>query len=228
MSPQMTRGRFEWAHKGTLFLEDMTGLPLSLQEKLGQVFQSRRIIPVGGKISTKVDIRVMATARKQEISSWGEFQEALFSKWNYFSLEVPPLRERREDIPLLVDHFLKFFSGGKGEGCEKVTNSALDILFHYNWPGNVRELENLVERLVLLKEDGPIEKEDLPAKFWKGKLKNKSEDEEHLIYLSSKGMDIKKTLSKIEDDLILQALQITQGNKNKASKLLGLNRTTLI
>ncbi len=223
------KGRFELADNGTIFLDEIGDMPLLLQVKLLRVLQNREIERVGGTGTTPVDVRIItATHRDLENAvSQGDFREDLFYRLNVIPIKIPALAERREDIPLLISYFLSRFVSADGRNNIEFDDEVLEILMTYDWPGNVRELENLIERLVILKGGNQVKPSDLPAKFLQNRP-DKVSRYNKLITLSENGIDLKTTLSEIEDSLILQALELTRGNKNRASKLLKMNRTTLI
>ena len=221
-------GRFEVADKGTIFLDEIGDMPQLLQVKILRVLQNRQVEMVGGNVSKDVDVRIItATHRDLEKSvESGTFREDLFYRLNVIPVRLPALCDRREDIPLLVSFFLSKFVSADGSNNIRFADRSWDALMGYSWPGNVRELENLIERLVILKGGGEIFEQDLPAKL----LVNRpiSYVTDGLMDLPDDGLDLKKFVSEIEDHLIIQALSKTSGNKNQASKLLKMNRTTLI
>jgi DNA-binding NtrC family response regulator len=223
------KGRFELAHKGTIFLDEIGDMPLLLQVKLLRVLQGREIEQVGSTETTPVDVRIItATHRNLEKAvEEGHFREDLYYRLNVIPINIPALKERREDIPLLVSYFLSRFVSADGRNNLDFDQDAIELLLAYDWPGNVRELENLIERLVILKGGSEIKAKDLPAKFF-ANSPHQLTNYESLISLPNDGLDLKETLSNIEDSLIAQALERTSGNKNQASKLLQMNRTTLI
>jgi DNA-binding NtrC family response regulator len=220
------KGRFEMANQGTIFLDEIGDMPLHLQVKLLRVLQQRIIEPVGSMESRKIDVRVIAATHRdlEAHVKEGKFREDLYYRLNVIPLRIPALRERREDVPLMIAHFIERFISADRSNEIHFTDEALEMLLTYDWPGNVRELENVIERLVILRGGNTIEPEDLPAKIFKPSLKNS----QPLLELPGEGLDLKKVLSDIEDSLINQALSVTGGNKNQASRLLSLNRTTLI
>jgi len=222
------KGRFELADRGTIFLDEIGDMPLLLQVKLLRVLQNKMIELVGGAQSIAVDVRIITATHRdlEKAVNEGNFRQDLFYRLNVIPIKIPALAERREDIPLLIAYFLSRFVSADGRNNIDFTDQALEILVGYRWPGNVRELENLIERLVILRGGSLIRPEDLPAKF----LANRPQGNfsEHLLNLPDLGIDLKKTISDIEDSLIKQALDRTSGNKNQASKLLFMNRTTLI
>lgn len=222
------KGRFEVANNGTIFLDEIGDMPLLLQVKLLRVLQTRSIEPVGGQQTVNVDVRIVTATHRdlEQAVADGNFREDLYYRLNVIPIRIPSLAERREDIPLLISHFLTRFVSADGRNNLEFTDEALELLVGYNWPGNVRELENFIERLVILRGGSIIRASDLPAKFFESRpMDFKSQT---LITLPEDGLELKRVLSDIEDSLINQALERTSGNKNQASKLLGLNRTTLI
>ncbi len=224
------KGRFELAHRGSIFLDEIGDMPLLLQVKLLRVLQNRTIERVGSTETMDIDVRIItATHRNLEDSvSQGNFREDLYYRLNVIPIKIPALCERREDIPLLISFFLSKFVSADGRNSIEFDDEALEMLISYDWPGNVRELENLIERLVILKGGNTIKAHDLPTKLIKHNAENTIHSYSHLITLPQDGVDLKQLLSDIEDSLINQALELTSGNKNQASKLLALNRTTLI
>lgn len=223
------KGRFELANKGTIFLDEIGDMPLLLQVKLLRVIQSRQIEPVGGHDTLNVNVRIItATHRDLEKSVQdGKFREDLFYRLNVIPIKIPSLKERREDIPLLISYFLDKFVSADNSNSIDFTDESLELMLSYDWPGNVRELENVIERLVILRGGNTIQPEDLPAKIFRHNPLA-TDLYKTIFELPEEGVDIKQVLSDIEDSLIMQALDRTKGNKNKASKLLKLNRTTLI
>lgn len=223
------KGRFELANFGTIFLDEIGDMPLLLQVKLLRVLQSRVIEPVGSTESIQINTRVIAATHRdlEKSVNDGKFREDLFYRLNVIPVKIPALKERREDIPLLISYFVDKFISADRSNEITFSDTTLDLLLTYDWPGNVRELENIIERLVILRGANLILPEDLPAKIFRH---NPLANDQHkqIFELPKEGIDLKKILSEIEDSLILQALKFTEGNKNQASKLLSLNRTTLI
>jgi len=219
-------GRFELAHGGTLFLDEVSEMSPKLQVKLLRVLQERVVERLGSEEPRPVDLRIIAATNRdleKEVAE-GRFREDLYFRLNVIPLRLPPLRERREDIPLLAEHFLKKFCEREEVPLKRLSPEALECLKNYSWPGNVRELENLMERLVVLVEEDLIQEEDLP---------------EHLRGLSRppglitvdippQGLDLRRTLLEIEKAFILKALELSGGVRTQAAKLLGLKRTTLV
>lgn len=223
-------GRFELANNGTLFLDEIGELDPSLQIKLLRVIQEREFERVGGVKTIKVDVRIIAATNRnlEEAVAEGKFREDLYWRLNVIPIHLPPLRERREDIPLLVDYFIKKFHRKRKGKALIFTPEVMSILIKYDWPGNVRELENLVERLSVLVADETVKIQELPERFIK-----KSPAEEYGIKpevpeLTGEGLDLNRFIEELERDIILKALQKADGVRAKAASLLGLNRTTLI
>ncbi len=217
-------GRFALADRGTIFLDEIGDMSPTLQVKLLRVLQDRTFEPVGSSRSQTVDVRVIA-ATNQDLELAirnGRFRQDLFYRLNVIPIHVPPLRERRDDIPLLVSHFLKVASEKQGRPVNGITREALELFCAHDWPGNVRELENLVERLVVLGE-GEIAVANLPPE-----LTSPNEEPGLAPRVPRSGLSFRHAVDRFESDLILQALHQTDWNKNRAARLLGLGRTTLI
>jgi len=223
------KGRFELAHKGSIFLDEIGDMPLLLQVKLLRVLQNREIERVGSAQTTPIDVRIITATHRdlEQAVKDSDFREDLFYRLNVIPIRIPALSARREDIPLLISYFLSRFVSADGRNAIDFDEDVLELLYTYDWPGNVRELENLVERLVILRGGNTVKISDLPAKFLHHRP-DKTLMYKNIIELPEDGLDLKKTLSDIEDSLIAQALKHTSGNKNQASKLLTMNRTTLI
>jgi len=206
-------GRFELASGGTLFLDEVGDLPLSAQAKLLRVIQERSFERVGGTETITVDVRLIAATNKnllEEVKK-GRFREDLYYRLNVIPLMIPPLRERREDIPLLIEHFLKKYNTRSGKEV-RLSKDCLEALLSYDYPGNVRELENIIERAVVLSSDGVVKKEDLP--FVSGQTG-------HGI------ATLFEVSQRAEKEYIEKVLRLTGGNKTRAAELLGISRKTL-
>lgn len=226
-------GRFSLAHQGTLFLDEIGTMPGALQVKILRALQEKEFEPVGGTKTVRSDCRVIAATNndlEKEVAA-GNFREDLFYRLNVIPITLPPLRDRKEDIPLLVDHFIGIFNSKKNYQIEGLTREALDVFLRYPWPGNVRELENICQRLCILKGEGRIEYKDLPPKL----LEFRSMPQQGAPWSSwiahgfpEDGIDFDALVESFENELILKALEMTRWNKNKASKLLRMNRTTLV
>ena len=223
------KGRFEMAQGGTIFLDEIGDMPQLLQVKLLRVLQERQIEPVGSSENIPIDVRVIAATHRdlEKAVLDGKFREDLFYRLNVIPIRMPSLKERREDIPLLISHFLDRFVSADRSNEISFAPLTMDLLIGYDWPGNVRELENVIERLVILRGGNEILPEDLPAKIFRSNPLA-TQQYKTLFELPEPGVDLKQILSDIEDSLIMQAMNRTRGNKNQASKLLSLNRTTLI
>jgi len=226
-------GRFEMADKGTLFLDEIGDMKANLQVKLLRVLQNREIEPVGSTKSLKVDVRIIAATNKnlEEMVASKDFREDLYYRLSVIPITIPPLRERRDDIPLLINNFLAVFNSDRSHAVSGFSKDALEMLCNYDWPGNVRELENLVERLVILKNSGMISPEDLPDKYLAGgsrvQVQVAAIPAENQL-LPEEGICLNSAVEQFENNLIMQALARTGGNKKEAATLLNLKRTTLI
>jgi transcriptional regulator with GAF, ATPase, and Fis domain len=219
-------GRFTLADGGTIFLDEIGDMSPNLQVKLLRVLQERTFEPVGSSRTTRVDVRIIA-ATNQDLPRLIEaksFREDLYYRLNVLPIEVPPLRERREDVPLLVHHFLDVARQERGCRVESVNDDAMRLLMAYAWPGNVRELENVIERLAILAAGAELCVDDLPSMF----LKDSPEVGCSAPVVPSSGLDFNGTVEQFEADLLRQALEHTHWNKNRAAQLLGLSRTTLL
>jgi DNA-binding NtrC family response regulator len=220
-------GRFAAAHGGTIFLDEIGDMSPNLQVKLLRVLQDRTFEPVGTNKTVRVDVRVIAATnqRLDEAIGRGRFREDLYYRLNVIPIEVPPLRRRTEDVPLLVEHFLSRQDPAKPHRVAGVTPAAMECLLAHDWPGNVRELENLVERMIVLRGEGMVDVADLPASF---RTTDGSSQRAGVPSLGPAGVNLNGLLESIETELISQALDRTCWNKNRAAQLLGLHRTTLI
>jgi two-component system response regulator AtoC len=212
------RGLFEEADGGTLLLDEVGNLSLSMQAKLLRFLQEYEIKRVGGMGNVKVDVRVVAAANQplEPLIQDGKFREDLFDRLNVVSILLPPLRERKEDIPLLAVHFLQKYCEENRKDISHISPEALEMLTQYSWPGNVRELEHTMERTVILSAHPIILPENLPRK----------------IFEESRGADIEPaekllTLREMEKSYVMKVLDKLGGNKKKASEILGIDRTTL-
>lgn len=215
-------GLFEQADRGTLFLDEIGEMPLSLQVKLLRVLQDEEIKRVGGEASKKVDVRVVsATSRNlEEDVALGRFREDLFFRLNVFTITLPPLRERLEDLPLLVEHFLSRFSARFGKSVTGVSAEVMELLNSYCWPGNVRELENILERGVLLSEGDTLNAAVLPQKLTAGTSGQ--------TFQLPETLSIKQAGEAMERELISRALESTGGNRTHAAKILEISLRSLL
>ncbi len=216
-------GKFELANGGTIFLDEIGDLPYELQVELLRVLQEKEFTRIGGNETIKVDVRIISATHKdlEEMIEKGEFREDLYYRLNVIPIYLPTLRERKDDINLLIDHFISKIS------CEKfqITDEAKDCLYNYNWPGNVRELENVIERIIVLSENDIININDLPYNISKmyGMNLYKS-DEESLINMKKDGK--LATLEDYEKEIIKEALK-RFGSFNAAGKALGITHKTV-
>ncbi len=246
-------GRIEYAHNGSLFLDEIGDMKPVLQAKLLRVLQEREFEPVGGLKAIPVDVRVIAATHcnLEQMVAEGKFREDLYYRLNVIPLSIPPLRERTEDIPLLIEYFIKTLGKNKKNPLLGFHASALQALFRFPWRGNVRELENLVQHMTILYGGTLVGCNDLPEKY-------RSDDQsvqpshygvqplldevtrpEQLMLFSAvaaateeiwleSGIDFNALVNDFETQLIMQALKMTQGNKKEAARLLNLKRTTLL
>ncbi len=219
-------GRFELASNGTIFLDEIGDMSPNLQVKILRVLQEHEFERVGGVKPIKANIRVIAATHRElekEVAK-GRFREDLYYRLNVIPITVPPLRERKNDLPLLVSYFIDMFNRDKGKEISGISEGVLECFLRYNWPGNVRELQNMIERLVILRGSGEIAMEDLPEKL----LIEGDQKSDHPVALPEDGASFNTMVTSYEKHLILHALKQTSGVKNKAAKLLNMNRTTLV
>jgi DNA-binding NtrC family response regulator len=217
-------GRFELAHRGTLFLDEVGTMSASLQVKLLRALQEREFERLGDNHTIKVDVRVIAATNSDlgHMVEEGTFRDDLYYRLNVFPIHLPPLRDRREDIPFLVTHFLQKFAPGK---TLRFSQGAMRLLMAHAWPGNVRQLENAVERAVTLNPAGPeIDVQDLPPDL----QELPQTVSRPFVELPEDGLDLTEYLLSIERDLIRRSLDRTGGNRNRAAELLRIKRTTLV
>ncbi|MCA9730238.1 MAG: sigma-54-dependent Fis family transcriptional regulator, partial [Candidatus Eisenbacteria bacterium] len=210
------QGLFTVSENGTFFLDEVGEMAPATQVKLLRALQEREIIPVGGTKPIKINVRLIAAtnADLERMMTEGTFRTDLFYRLNVIPIHLPPLRHRREDIPLLVEHFLKRFSTGT---THTVSREAMDALSRYDWPGNVRELENVMERAVILNEGGPLAVKDLPDNVVSGPSRKGS------LVIDTPCV----TLEELEREYILKVLQYTGWQKKRTSEILGINPSTL-
>lgn len=210
------QGLFEIADGGSVFLDEIGEMPVSLQAKLLRVIENGTFRRVGGTTDIKVDVRVISATNKdikEEVTS-GRFREDLYYRLNVVPVNIPPLRERKEDIPLLVEHFLKKTS----DNPKRITPKAMKLLMDYSWKGNVRELENIIERTALLTDKEEIAPAELPTE-----ITGYQDDMKYISGLTEEGINIDKVIGDIEKRYLLQALEIAGGVKTEAAKLLNLS-----
>ena len=219
------RGRFELADKGTIFLDEIGEMSLPMQTKLLRVLQDRKIERVGSSLPIKVDIRIICATNKdlQRQVEAQKFRDDLFYRLNVININIPPLRERKEDIPALVEHFLAKHRYSATAQPAAISEEALKRLMEYEWPGNVRELENVVERAVVLSRGQIITSRELPF----GEHEAGDHDDEGGEEISSEKSYFKKSVAQFEKDLIMKALRDANGNRSKAAEMLGIYRRLL-
>jgi len=207
-------GFFQTAERGTIFLDEISETSLSLQVKLLRVLQDKEVFLVGARQSQKVDVRIIAATNKDlhTLVNKEKFREDLFYRLNVITIVIPPLRERVEDILLLVQNFTDRFAEEFGKPSPRFSENALQVLKNYDWPGNVRELENIIQRLVVMTEGDAIDVPDLPSL---------------MRFSAMRGAGLNRTLAEAEKDHIINVLSNVDGNKTQAAKILGITRKTL-
>lgn len=220
------KGLFEIAQKGTVFLDEIGEINLSTQVKLLNVLENRTIRRLGGTEDIQVDVRIIAATNKNMVKAIEEktFREDLYYRLKIFQISLPALRERKEDIPVLMSHFIALFNMQFGKNVSKVDDDVKNKMNAYNWPGNVRELRNVMERAVILESENKLHVSDLPIEI--RELNAETNDGTHAkgkIVLPEEGV----SLEEVEKELIQQALQKTGNNKTRAAQLLGISRDTL-
>jgi two-component system, NtrC family, response regulator HydG len=215
-------GRFELADGGTIFLDEIGEMTLATQSKLLRVVQEREFEPVGSTKTVKVDIRIITATNRnlEEEVKAGRFREDLFYRLNVVPIPLPPLRERKEDIPLLVEHFLKVYNEKNGRNLQGFHPRALDALMRYAWPGNIRELENVVERSVILSRDDYVPFSELPLP-----IREATGDSD--VKEIREGLRPGMTIREMEKELIVKTLEDNDGNRTRTARVLGITRRTL-
>jgi len=213
------KGLFVEAHEGTLFLDEVTEMVLTLQAKLLRAIEDREIRPLGDTHSYSIEVRIISTSNRdiEMAIKQGRFREDLCYRLKVIDIEMPPLRERREDVPMLIQHFIAKFGGESKKNISGISENALKLLLNYSWPGNVRELENVIQRAIALSQQEVILPDDLPAS-----MIQKTDER-----LFERAIDEKFTLDQLEKEYIKRVLTEVGGNKSKAAEILGLDRKTL-
>ena len=217
------KGLFEEADRGTIFLDEIGELPLSLQVKLLRVLQENEIRPVGDSKTKKIDVRVIAATSKnlEDEAKNGTFREDLFFRLNVMPIQLPPLKDRPEDIPILSQHFINRFNISLEKNIKGITPAAMSILLKYHWPGNVRELGNVIERAAVLAEETILVPENFPLDLGESSEREKMED-------FFDGHSLKAAQKIMEKRLITKALQATNGNRTKAARILEISHPSLL
>ncbi|HMA53199.1 MAG TPA: sigma 54-interacting transcriptional regulator, partial [Acidobacteriota bacterium] len=220
----LKKGLFEAADKGTIFFDEISSISLETQAKLLRVMQEKEFMRLGGTQTIKVDVRILAATNTdiEELIEQKAFRKDLFYRLNVIKIEIPPLRTRKEDIPLLVKHFVEVYARENHKPVEGVSEDVFEILDAHDWPGNVRELENLVERAVVLSNSKVITRASLPPFL----LRREGVDDEALI-AAEESLDLRDRTQAFQKKIILAALKKTKGVQNKAAALLGVKPTTL-
>jgi Nif-specific regulatory protein len=217
------KGLFEMADGGTVLLDEIGEMPPSMQVKFLRVLQEGQFRPVGASYYIKVNVRIIACTNRdlEEEMAKGNFREDLFYRVNVFPITIPPLRERREDIPLLAVHFLKEFAKKFKRPVPRLTSTILELLSHYNWPGNVRELQNEMERALTLASG----KKEISEEYLSSKIFDSRDNTATVI---NKNGTLQEVTERIEKQMVLEALEKTAGNRSRASILLGITRQGLL
>jgi transcriptional regulator with PAS, ATPase and Fis domain len=210
-------GKFEWAHRGTILLDEISEMPLPLQAKLLRVLQEHEIERVGARKPVPVDLRIIATTnrRLKDHTAAGKFREDLYYRLNVIPLNIPPLRERKGDIPLLIEHFIRKHSRGGNEPLQRMSQDTIQHFLQYDWPGNIRELENMVERWLVLYQGGFLATSHLFLNEGAAALPPASMGKPSI------------SVREMERALIMETLQAMNGNRTQAAKVLGISLRTL-
>ena len=216
-------GRFQYANGGTLFLDEIGDMPIAIQVKLLRVLETGQIVRVGTNDPVKVNVRLISATNcdLSDAIAEGKFRQDLFHRLKVVSVKLPPLRERRDDFPLLIDYFLKEFSAAHGKLITSVTPAVRKVLLGYAWPGNVRELRNVIESMVVMDADGVIDVDDLTEDLQQVASSGKSDGQSGLDAL------VGKSLEEIERHYIASTLEFANGNREEAARLLGIGERTL-
>jgi DNA-binding NtrC family response regulator len=219
-------GRFELADGGTIFLDEVAEMSPHLQVKLLRVVQEQEFERLGATKTIRCDVRILAATNKDldKLVEQGSFREDLYYRLKVIPIEIPPLRDRRSDIPLLVHHFLEIITRNRKKKIKGIAKEVMRAFMNYDWPGNVRELENIIERMVILSESGSLTLNDLPEKI---SQKQVSEQPIKAI-IPDEGISLSNAINEYERQLIITALEKAEWVKNRAAKLLNMNRTTLV
>jgi two-component system response regulator PilR (NtrC family) len=217
------RGLFEVADDGSIFLDEVGELPLSMQVKLLRILQDKEFTRVGGTESIKVDVRIISASNKdlEEAVREKKFREDLYYRLNVIQIKLPLLRERREDIALLTEHFIKKYAQELDKNIREISPDAMKVLLHYDYPGNVRELQNIIERAVALETSNTLTAENLES--YMDEQRGVKSMDDSLFEIPAEGIDLEKVVEDLERNLLLKALQRAKGVKKKAAELLNIN-----
>lgn len=212
-------GKFELAHRGSIFLDEISDLPLEMQPKLLRVLEEKEMERLGGTRLTKCDFRLIAATHEnlERCVEEGKFRKDLYYRLNVIPIQIPPLRERKEDIPVIAEHLIQILNKDLGTHVTKISPEALNILQNYDWPGNVRELANILERIIYITEGDTIQFRHLPF-FLQGMREGSAKLQPSLL---------RNLREDMEKEALLHAIRVSNDNKNKAAKLLGIHRTAL-
>jgi DNA-binding NtrC family response regulator len=215
---KQTKGKFELAHTGTLLLDEISEISLGLQAKLLRVLQEREFERVGSADTIQVDVRIISTSNRnlKELIAQNKFREDLYYRLNVIPISLPCLKDKKEDIPILVDHFVKKYNSENNREIEAVSEKAYELLMNYHWPGNVRELENYVERAIVTAKNKTLTPQDFPKELSLGEFS-----------YSNATIEVGKSLYDMEKSLILKTLEKTEGNRTKAAEILDVSTRTL-
>ena len=213
------KGKFEYANNGTLFLDEIGDMPLTTQAKLLRVIEDGRIVRIGSNETVKIDVRIIAATNKDlgALVKEGKFREDLYFRFNVICLRLPPLRERQEDVFLLIDTFIKEFSKKNGKKIKEITPEARKILFRYNWPGNVRELKNCIESMIVFDQNGVLDIDEIPEHIYKS----------NSTALTGPVFPVGITLEEMEKEIMKNTLAYVGGNRGETAKILGIGERTL-
>lgn len=218
-------GKFEYANGGTLFLDEVGEMPMDTQIKLLRVLEDRKITRLGSNEEKSINVRLVAAtnADLKEMMEQGKFRSDLYYRLSVVTIYLPPLRDRREDIPLLIDHFLKEFCKRNGREVEGITRAARQVLISFDWPGNIRQLRNVIEGMLALDSDGKLDVDDLPLEL--AALAGRTSD--GLAGPTGSDLLIGRPLSEVEKYYIARALELTGGKREETASLLGIGERTL-
>jgi two-component system response regulator HydG len=213
------KGKFEYANNGSLFLDEVGDMPLTTQAKLLRLIEDGRIVRIGSNESIKIDVRIIAATNKDlgELVKEGKFREDLYFRFNVICLRLPPLRERQEDIFLLMDSFIKEFSKKNSKNIKDISPDARKILFRYDWPGNIRELRNCIESMIVFNQNGVLDINDIPEHIYKS----------NRVALTGPVFPVGVTLDEMEKELMKNTLAYVGGNRGETAKILGIGERTL-